>query len=64
MTALPENLHKNYLQPEQIKQIINDLNVGYRPINDPFFNAGNALKKPFVRLGIYNDANEEEFHKQ
>lgn len=64
MTALPEDQNKNCLQPEQIKLILNQLNVGYRPLNDPFFNAGNALKKPFKRLGIYSYADEEEFHKQ
>ncbi|GAB0097493.1 Protein lethal(2)k10201 [Sergentomyia squamirostris] len=38
-----------------VLELFNKCGVGYRPRNDPFFEAGNKLIKPFVKLGVVSN---------
>jgi len=52
-----------YYSKSDIDGILRKFGVGMRLDDDPFFNDGNLLIKPFIKFGIYSHGEEDEFHE-
>lgn len=54
----------DFLQLNEKMAKLQQYGIGYRTMNDPFFEANNTvIFKPFVRLGIYRYDDENLCHK-
>lgn len=52
------------LQMDEKVAKLQEYGTGYRPMEDPFFEANNTvIFKPFVRLGVYRYDDENLCHK-
>lgn len=52
------------LQMDEKVARVQQFGVGYRTMDDPFFDANNTvIFKPFARLGVYRYDDEELCHK-
>lgn len=51
------------LFPIDRNAIVEQTKPGYRPLNDALFTTNNhKIMQPFIRLGVHNVDDEEDFH--
>ncbi|XP_055695842.1 zinc finger protein 511 [Lutzomyia longipalpis] len=48
-------MSNGFYSVSSLLDLFNKLGVGFRPANDPFFENGNKLIKPFVRMGVVSN---------
>lgn len=54
--------NSEFLTEEELNELLNHVNGGFKTSNDPFFDDCNRLLKPFVKQGVISFENEEDYH--